>query len=316
MTALPSRPATAALALAAACFGTPPLEAQQVADSAFQPPIEQPAWPAGRGPVLLLDEAHANFHTAGGRYLPFVRLVERDGFVVVPSRERFTEAVLAKGRILVIANALADSAAWVLPARPAFTVEEVAAVERWVRGGGALLLIADHMPFPGAAQRLGRAFGLEFLDGFALRNGGGDGPDRFRREDGSLADHPITRGRSPAERVDSVATFTGQAFRATVPAAPLLVLDSTWSVLLPHRAWVFSDSTPRTGGAGLLQGAALRHGRGRVVVFGEAAMFSAQRAGPNRNPMGMNHPEAAGNPRLLLNILHWLAGHLEPDRSR
>jgi hypothetical protein len=52
----------------------------------------------------------------------------------------------------------------------------------------------------------------------------------------------------------------------------------------------------------------LAFGRGRVAVFGEAAMFSAQLAGPERRPMGMNAPEAPQNPRFLLNLVRWLAG--------
>jgi hypothetical protein len=77
-------------------------------------------------------------------------------------------------------------------------------------------------------------------------------------------------------------------------------------------AWV--TSTPgRSGGArsdrisvaGWLQGAALEHGKGRVYVSGEAAMFSAQRSGTE--PMGMNHPAAAHNARFLWQIARWLA---------
>jgi len=169
------------------------------------------------------------------------------------------------------------------------------------------------MPIAGAAETLARAFGIEFINGFAFPGGNRNPPDIFRRADGSLAAHAITRGRFAAERVDSVATFTGQAFRATRPVVPILTLDSAAIVLLPIRAWEFSDSTPRVGGAGLLQGALVRHGRGRVAVFGEAAMFSAQRAGPGARPMGMNHPLAARNAQLTLNILHWLSGVLEPD---
>ena len=45
-------------------------------------------------------------------------------------------------------------------------------------------------------------------------------------------------------------------------------------------------------------------------MFGEAAMFSAQLAGPNRGPMGMNDPAAAQNPQFMLNVLHWLTGVL------
>jgi hypothetical protein len=59
-----------------------------------------------------------------------------------------------------------------------------------------------------------------------------------------------------------------------------------------------------------LQGALLQHGQGRVAVFAKAAMFSAQLAGPERHPMGMNAPQASGNGPFLLNMLHWLSGVL------
>lgn len=55
----------------------------------------------------------------------------------------------------------------------------------------------------------------------------------------------------------------------------------------------------------------MRFGKGRVAVFGEAAMFSAQLAGPNKDPMGMNDPIASRNPQFLLNLMHWLSGKLK-----
>jgi cytochrome c peroxidase len=42
-------------------------------------------------------------------------------------------------------------------------------------------------------------------------------------------------------------------------------------------------------------------------IFGEAAMFTAQLAGPAKNPMGMNSPEAKKNYQFLLNVVHWLS---------
>jgi hypothetical protein len=288
--------------------------AQQRPDSAFSPPLPRPVWVNGAGPVVLLDEAHVNFHTLDGRYFAFGRLLRRDGFVIRPNRLPFASETLAGAKLLVIANALADTSKWALPTRDAFAPEEVAAVERWVRDGGSLLLIADHMPFPGAAESLAAAFGVVFHNGFAFRLA----PDTtgqivFRRQDGSLGEGAITGGRSPEERVDSVASFTGQGFRLLRQAIPLLTLDSSVTLLLPSAAWEFTSSTPRVPAAGLLQGAAFRHGRGRVAVFGEAAMFSAQRAGAAGAPMGMNHPVAAQNPQFLLNVMHWLAGVIEPD---
>jgi hypothetical protein len=53
-----------------------------------------------------------------------------------------------------------------------------------------------------------------------------------------------------------------------------------------------------------------------VAVFGEAAMFSAQLAGPARMPMGMNHPLAKQNTQFALNVMHWLSGMLDESRHR
>lgn len=281
----------------------------QVSDTLFDPPIARPAFPPGSGPTVLLDEAHFNFHTVEGRYAPFVRLLRRDGFVVRPIRERWTPASLAPARILVIANAISERMSrgpWALPNVPAFTPAEVAVLTQWVTSGGSLLLIADHMPFPGAAETLAAAFGIQMTDGFATDSSCAVDEIVFRRSDGSLADHPITNGKSSLERVDSVRSFTGQAFRLSRPGQPLLTLGAGSVVLLPSTAWRFSDSTPRIPAEGMLQGAVLEHGRGRVAVFGEAAMFSAQVSGPGRRPMGMNAPHAGENPQFLLNLMHWL----------
>lgn len=303
----------ASLALIAIALSLTPSEgiAQQVADSAFAPPIARPAFAAGEGPLVLLDEGHVNFHTLDGRYYTFGRLLARDGYRVRPLRGTITADALDGARVLVIANALAPRNArdWSLPTPSAFTADEVAAIEGWVRGGGSLLLIADHMPFPGAADSLAAAFGVEMHNGFAFDSTGRESTMRFTRGDG-LADHAITRGRDAAERVDSVVAFTGQAFRAPDDAEPLMTLPEGTVVLLPARAWQFSAETPQVPAGGMLQGAVLRHGSGRVAVFGEAAMFSAQLGGPRRQPMGMNAPIAPQNAQFLLNVMHWLTGVL------
>jgi hypothetical protein len=285
------------------------LGAQQVADTMYRPPIPNPAYAIGRGPLVLLDEAHTNFHTVDGRYRPFAMLLERDGYVVRPNRAPFTRETLQPARVLVIANAVHASNAerWNLPNPSAFTDDEIAAVRDWVQGGGSLLLIADHMPFGGAAEKLALAFGVVFGNGFAADSLLSTGAMRFRRADSSLAEHLITRGRNRAERVDSVTTFTGQAFRLIGPGVPLFTLARNTTLLLPSTAWVFSDSTPRIRADGMLQGAAIEFGRGRVVMLGEAAMMSAQLGGPNRRPMGMNAPNANQNAQFALNVLHWLS---------
>ena len=287
----------------------------QVADSGFVPRVARPAFRAGAGPLVLLDEGHNNFHTVDGRYAPFARFLRQDGFVIRPLRERTTRAALAEARILVIANAIGPANAggnWSLPVQSAFGFEEIEAIRGWVETGGSLLLIADHMPFPGATEQLASAFGIFFMNGFATDSSCATDVAAFRRSQGTLADHPITRGRSRAERIDSVRSFTGQAFRVPGAGRPLMVLERGSVMLMPVIAWQFSDSTPRLPAEGLLQGAALRYGKGRVAVFGEAAMFSAQVSGNPRRPMGMNAPVAAQNPQFLLNVMRWLAGLLPP----
>jgi len=54
----------------------------------------------------------------------------------------------------------------------------------------------------------------------------------------------------------------------------------------------------------------MNSGKGHVVVLGESAMLSAQLAGPNGNPFGMNCP-GIDNRQLALNIMHWLSGLLK-----
>ena len=148
--------------------------AQQVADTAFAPPIAQPAFAADKGPLVVIDEAHHNFHTSTGRYQPFAqsvaaRRLPRSG-VVAP----FTADALARcahprhrqcppraqPRGLDAADAVGVHAPTRSP--PSAT---------WVAGGGALLLIADHMPMAGAAEALGAAFGVTWHNGFAMIQG-------------------------------------------------------------------------------------------------------------------------------------------------
>ncbi len=48
---------------------------------------------------------------------------------------------------------------------------------------------------------------------------------------------------------------------------------------------------------------------GRVMVLGEAAMLSAQRAGPFGMLMGMNAP-GSDDRQFALNVVRWLGGAL------
>jgi hypothetical protein len=82
------------------------------------------------------------------------------------------------------------------------------------------------------------------------------------------------------------------------------------------RLFADNDDANPSQAEGLRQGAALQFGNGRVAVFGEAAMFTAQLSGPEARPLGMNAPIARQNPQFVLNLLHWLASSPAGGRAR
>jgi hypothetical protein len=281
--------------------------AQQVADTTFNPVISKSEYEKGKGPVVHIDEGHNNFHTADGRYLPFARLLRADGYRVKGLPGEFSFPIPEEIKILVIANALnkINISNWYLPTPSAFTKSEIEAINKWVTNGGSLFLIADHMPFGGSAGDLAASFGFEFTNGFAADTAV-PGPAYFYRKDNGIISSAISDGRYPYEKVNKVVTFTGQAFRAPVKASPILRFDRRYTLLESDTAWVFDKTTKYKNIDGWLQGASLPYGKGRIVCFGEAAMFTAQLAGPNKTRMGMNSAYAEENYKLLLNIIHWL----------
>jgi hypothetical protein len=283
------------------------VSAQQVADTKYKPPLPHPAYEAGKGPRVVIDEAHHNFHTAEGRYKPFADLLRRDGYRADGLSKPFSGESLKDVDVLVIANALhaRNAEDWSPPNPSAFTKEEIDAVHRWVEKGGSLFLIADHMPFPGAAKELAKAFGIEFINGHAIAGHWKDGgPEIFEPKTG-LKESAITRGRSDDEKVTKVMTFTGSAFKPPREAIPVLLFGEKSEAVERFVEGEGKVKTRTVPIEGWCQGAVMKVDKGRVAVFGEAAMFSAQLAG--RQAMGMNAPGAEQNHQLLLNVLHWLS---------
>lgn len=308
--------------VAALALGCGAAHAQtQMSDPDFKPAITRPAF-AANGPVVVLDEAHDNFRTATGRYKPFADLVRADGFTLREGKAKFDAANLRDVKILVIANARASSGA-------AFTDAEADVVRDWVRGGGALLLVADHAPFGAAAELLAARFGVGMGKGWVFQPA--DTPAGmttqidYGRGAAALADHPITRGRDASERVSLIRAFTGQSLKAPTDAVVLMRLGDTAreapdNASLNVAARAIADEDALTlqqfpSVAGRAQGLAMTFGRGRVVVLGEAGMLSAQVVRfPPGDPraeirMGMN---VAGydNQKFATNVMRWLAGVL------
>ncbi len=245
--------------------GSIPARPGQVADPAFDPQVTHPEYEVGAGPRVLIDEGHRNMHTLGGRFAPFARLLERDGYRVAAHSGQFTSESLADVDVLVIANARAESPGPTEgESASAFTDEEMDCIHDWLAGGGSLLLAADHMPFGGAAARLAQRFDIEMINGYAV---GADRqtPTIFRAE--GLRSHPITQGRNDRERVEQVATFTGQAFRAGPAVQPLLVFGDGAFLMQPRRqrpGHSVNGPPSQQSVAGWLQG----HGGGRCWPAG------------------------------------------------
>jgi hypothetical protein len=282
--------------------------AQQMADPEFNTSVANPAYKK-EGPRVMFDEAHHNFHTSDGRYKPFVDLLSNDGYRVIRNRQSFSKTRLSGFKILVISNALGaeeddDEGA----DKSAFNADEIEAVADWVKGGGALLLIADHAPFGGAASALATRFGVEMSKGYTLdpQNSVQGNPSHliFSRENKLLGNHPITEGRDDSEKLKLLRSFTGQSLKGPEGSAGILNLSNA-ATDLPSR-----DSKESISAAGRAQAVALKFGKGRVVVQGEAAMLTAQIAGAEKRPMGMNVP-GTDDRQYALNVMHWLSGLLK-----
>lgn len=307
---------TLSFALTAACLllaQAITARGQQIADPDFDTKIARPAY-TQKHPKVLFDEAHLNFHTSDGRYKPFVSLITNDGYQVTPNKEKFQKKSLEGYDILVIANATGPDANLGIAAKEsAFTDEECDAVRDWVRAGGSLLLVADHSPYGAAAENLGKRFGVDMSKSYTAdpenyeKESNNQGLIIYTRESGRLADHPITRGRNASERINRIIAFTGQSLKGPADAAAFMKLAASAIDHFPKPGG--EREKPDVSAVGRAQGIALRAGRGRVVVLGEAAMLSAQVLKRPNQPdfrMGMN-VSGIDNRQFTLNTMHWLS---------
>jgi hypothetical protein len=319
-----------AVALATAqTFAPDPKPATPIAGTGdYTVTVDKPMYKAGRGPRVTVDEAHHNYQTIDDRFKGFADLLSADGAQVTANREPYSAETLAQMDVVVICNALnaknAEEKAtinkWALPAPEALSDSEIEALSTWIKAGGSLLLIADHMPFPNAVDKLASNLGIAMGDNFAF-----DAAFTYKPGDMNLikfyAKPPATNtgklhptraveGRSAKEHIPYVVTFTGSAFRVKpgVQFSPVLELGEGTNIAWPSDHADISMKTPFTRGTGLYQGVVMRMDKGRVAVFGEASMFSVNYAEWVGNyPTGFHNPDAPYNKQFILNVYHWLA---------
>ena len=302
-----ARFASATLSILVACT------AQKV-DPSYTPRIAHPAY-AGNGPVVCMDEAHNNSHTAQGLYRPFADLLAKDGFRIRSLKSGLGRGMPRGCRVLITVNAAGGRTYKLfgmnLPTKSrerrhlsAFSAAEIDTIVHWVEGGGSVLLVADHYPYGGAASALGKALGVDMSEGFTEASNVDSARPRdhsrlaYSRDNGLLRDHPITNGRSPNERVKRVVTFTGQSLASTSGTALLVLGDSAVDYVPPPPTF---QGRPANGRA---QAIALEIGKGRVFVMAEAAALTAQ-IDDKGDRFGMQL-SGADNQQFALNIVRWL----------
>ncbi|MBE1298748.1 MAG: DUF4350 domain-containing protein [Alteromonadaceae bacterium] len=279
----------------------------QSADPDFVPHNTQRTFDGINSPVVLVDEAHHNFLTASGRYRPFAQVLESDGFTVRENKLAFSAQSLSNANVVVVANALdRDRTDWKPPYGNAFEADEVQTLTEWVSQGGALLLIADHTPFPKVIESLAAAFSIEFSNGHV-------NDASFSKFNQSLAQHPITKGNPNAlfsRQVTKVKTFGGSAFKLSEEGVSLLTLKDGYVSLEPDIPFQVTRESVRNPVGGWSQGAVIEYGQGRVAIFAEGMMFSSQYDAQTNKKYGLRSSGAEHNEHFLLNVMHWLVGEL------
>jgi hypothetical protein len=285
---------------------------RQKPDKEFDVSVKSPAYNNSH-PKVLFDEAHNNMHTTSGTYSPFVNLIKNDGYLVKKNQSAFLKNSLEQSDILIISNAKGGKRNFKY--KPAFTKEECNIVKQWILQGGSLLLIADHYPLGSAANCLSMQFGVYMYNGEVYDSIYFEGDSAFRdklvfsRENYLLQDNEITNGKNLHERISKVVSDRGQSLSIPDSSLVLLKLSRKSYHILPDSIWDIGKTTHArfkdpVSAYGNCQGLAIKFGKGRVVILGEAAMLTAQLY--KKEKFGMNTP-GNDNKQFALNIMHWLS---------
>jgi len=283
---------------------------QQVVDSSFIGNIGEPAYEREKGPKILIDEVHNNGTRLKSSFAVLSKVLIKDGYNLQPQNQNKFEHEILNLKVLVIIDPLATQNIdkWELPTPSAFDKREIKAINKFVKKGGSLLLVVDHMPFSGASQKLAQSFGVDFINGFAIDTVQWD-LTKFNRNNNSLKQHAIINGRNYSEKIFEIGSYFGQCFTySNSNLVPLLEFtDKNIVCYEPKKAWRFDSKTKIRSALGLYQGIAGEYGKGRIVILGDSSFVGAYLIGQNSRPIGMNSIEVKDNFQFILNIFHWLS---------
>ena len=282
-------------------------------DPGFDTSVENPMYGHAKGPVILLDAAHHNFHVTEGFIEPFAELAASDGYKTTVGASQFTPEFLRSFDIVMVITALPFefTSKTEVTTETTFTGSEIEALYDWVASGGSLLVFSEHAPFDQAINPLLNRFGVTSSFGTIAdpvhydKKLGRDGWVVFSQENGLLnADHPIVKGRDESETVNSVVAFGGSALTGADYDNIFRLSDTAEN--RRHATGVGPD------GMGDSQALAGEVGEGRILVFGDSNGFTAmnfdQEDGSVKS-LGMNTAHHDWK-QMVLNSLHWLSRDL------
>jgi DNA-binding transcriptional regulator YiaG len=282
-------------------------------DPKFDSSVENPMYENSKGPTILLDAAHHNFHVTEGFITPFAELAASDGYQTIKGSSEFTPEFLRSFDIVMVITALPFefTSKTEVTTETTFTRSEIEALYDWVSSGGSLLVFSEHAPFDQAINPLLSRFGVSSSVGTIAdpvhydKKLKREGWVVFSRENGLLnTDHPIVNGRDESETVNSVVSFGGSALTGDDFINIFRLSDTAEN--RQHPTGVGPD------GMGVSQALAGEVGEGRILIFGDSNGFTAmnfdQEDGSVKS-LGMN-TEHHDWKQMVLNSLHWLSGDL------
>ena len=278
-------------------------------DPAFNPSVEIPAHPEGKGPKILLDGGHHNFFIQWDFIKPFADLAANDGYVPVIDSAAFTSAYLGQFEMVMIVTALPFdfTTQTEVTTESTFTKEEIENLYQWVINGGSLLVFSEHAPFDQAINPLLNQFGITSSVGTTVdtihynKSYGSQGWIEYSTANELLNEkHPIISGRNEKERVNRILTFGGSALSGEGFENILQLSGSSKNVM--HATGVGPY------GKGVSQCLAGKVGKGKVVAMGDSNGFTAMvfnLKNGRTQKAGMNLSEYDWK-LFVLNTLHWL----------
>lgn len=281
-------------------------------DARFKYKLPISTYGSNKGPLIYFDEAHMNYERMECKLQHLAGTLKKDGYKVQPYKGRFTADRLAKAKILVIPNARSQHVnGFRVDSTYALIEQEADVLEEWVKNGGSLLLITDDAPLPSRIENIQKRFGIDMVNGVVKDTSNKEMGDVFSKETGALADNVITQGRNDKEAVDQVATFTGTAFTAPDKATPILTCDERFTLFFADRQDVVDTGVKSKSAEGMLQGAIMEYGAGKIAVFTDAEMFMALKHKERKEKVGVNWKYAQDNMQFILNLFHWMDGFIE-----